>query len=269
MEEDMTAKYHGEKRLRFEAHRGVGTEYPENTLPAFEAAVREGYDVIELDPKFTADNKCVILHDQTLSRTARFVDGSIPEDKKIGETDSTALEELDFGVWKNERFKGTKIPYLCDVLEFAARNDIALKLDNVFESFTPDQKEIFYSEIERYDLGNKIGFTCAKAENIIYAAKRFPDAELHYDGPADKEVLSALADAADGRLTIWIPYPNRNTSWVKVERASAEYCAEIKKYGDVGIWLITEQDELETAAEIYGADIIETDGKLKPDSRYF
>lgn len=265
----MNKRFHGDKKLRFEAHRGVGTEYPENTLPAFEAAVKEGYDVIELDLKFTADNKCVILHDRTLARTARRTDGSPAPNKSIGETAYDELAVFDFGSWKAEKFAGTGIPQLRDALEFAAKNDVALKLDNVFESFTPEQKEIFYSEIEAFGLGNRVGFTCSRPENILYIADRFPEAELHYDGNASEEILRELSQAVKERLTIWIPYPNRITEWVKVPRATAEYCAAVKRYGSLGIWLLTKPEELEEAALVFGADIIETDGSLKPDSRYF
>ena len=42
---------------KLQAHRGVSTEYPENTMASFEAAVLQGYDVIELDPNYTADGQ--------------------------------------------------------------------------------------------------------------------------------------------------------------------------------------------------------------------
>lgn len=51
------------------AHRGASAEAPENTLPAFEAAVRGGADAIELDVRLTADGAPVVLHDATLDRT--------------------------------------------------------------------------------------------------------------------------------------------------------------------------------------------------------
>ena len=62
-----------------QAHRGVSSEYPENTMAAFRASVEQGYDLIELDPKHTADGKFVILHDKTLARTARDADGNAPD----------------------------------------------------------------------------------------------------------------------------------------------------------------------------------------------
>ena len=37
---------------KLQAHRGVSSDYPENTMIAFRAAVNEGYAIIELDPKY-------------------------------------------------------------------------------------------------------------------------------------------------------------------------------------------------------------------------
>jgi len=51
------------------AHRGSSSEAPENTLPAFEAAVARGADAIELDVRLTADGAPVVIHDATLDRT--------------------------------------------------------------------------------------------------------------------------------------------------------------------------------------------------------
>ena len=63
-----------------QAHRGVSSEYPENTMAAFRAAAAQGYGVIELDPNYTADGEIVVLHDTTVNRTARLPGGApIPE----------------------------------------------------------------------------------------------------------------------------------------------------------------------------------------------
>jgi glycerophosphoryl diester phosphodiesterase len=51
------------------AHRGSSAEAPENTLPAFEAAVVAGAEAIELDVRLTADGAPVVIHDSTLDRT--------------------------------------------------------------------------------------------------------------------------------------------------------------------------------------------------------
>lgn len=52
------------------AHRGLfcnSSQAPENSMPAFQRAVQEGYG-IELDIQLTKDNRLVVFHDSTLSR---------------------------------------------------------------------------------------------------------------------------------------------------------------------------------------------------------
>jgi glycerophosphoryl diester phosphodiesterase len=46
------------------AHRGFHADVPENTMAAFEAAVRSGVDGIETDVRLSADGKLVIMHDR-------------------------------------------------------------------------------------------------------------------------------------------------------------------------------------------------------------
>ena len=50
------------------AHRGLhDKEIPENSLPAFENAINNGY-AIELDVQMIADGTLVVFHDESLSR---------------------------------------------------------------------------------------------------------------------------------------------------------------------------------------------------------
>jgi glycerophosphoryl diester phosphodiesterase len=51
------------------AHRGASAYEPENTLRAFETAIRMGATMLELDVHLTRDGELVVLHDPDLSRT--------------------------------------------------------------------------------------------------------------------------------------------------------------------------------------------------------
>lgn len=51
------------------AHRGASSTHPENTLPAFEAAIALGAPVVELDVRLTADGVPVVMHDPDVART--------------------------------------------------------------------------------------------------------------------------------------------------------------------------------------------------------
>ncbi|MCK4578779.1 MAG: hypothetical protein KAU50_08305 [Candidatus Marinimicrobia bacterium] len=57
------------EQLLLFAHRGVPSRAPENTIPAFEEAIRSGVDGIELDVMETADGQLVVRHDWDLERT--------------------------------------------------------------------------------------------------------------------------------------------------------------------------------------------------------
>lgn len=51
------------------AHRGASTDYPENTLLAFRAAIELGAYGIELDLHLSKDGVPVVIHDADVSRT--------------------------------------------------------------------------------------------------------------------------------------------------------------------------------------------------------
>ena len=56
------------KKGIFCAHRGVSALMPENSLPAFAAALALGADEIELDVRMTKDGRMVVSHDDSLHR---------------------------------------------------------------------------------------------------------------------------------------------------------------------------------------------------------
>lgn len=51
------------------AHRGEHLSHPENTLPAFQAALDAGADYFEVDVRTSADGRLVLMHDATVERT--------------------------------------------------------------------------------------------------------------------------------------------------------------------------------------------------------
>jgi glycerophosphoryl diester phosphodiesterase len=85
------------------AHRGASAQAPENTLPAFEAAVQRGADALELDIRLTADGAPVVIHDATLDRTT---DRTGP----VSAQTLANLRSVDAG-WKYTPDGGQTYPY--------------------------------------------------------------------------------------------------------------------------------------------------------------
>lgn len=149
------------ENFRFQAHRGDSAFYPENTLVSYDAAVKEGYQVIEMDSKFTRDNVCIMLHDGSVNRTCRTDAGETIAEKTPADTLTLAeIKALDAGLFKGEEFRGTRIPTLAETLVFLRGKGVTLKMDNVFESFNEERFEIFCRTIKEADMEDKIAFTC-------------------------------------------------------------------------------------------------------------
>lgn len=252
-------------RAKLQAHRGVSTDYPENTLAAFDAAADEGYAIVECDPKYTGDGVIVMHHDRTTVRTGRSADGKPAPDKNVSDYAFDELRALDFGLWKNEKFRGEQIPTLSETLEFAVRRDMPLKIDNVWQGFPEEIKEKLFRETDASKAD--VGFTCNTVEFVRYAVEHTTRGAIHYDGDLNEETLKAVKAAVGNReLYVWVCYDNELTGWFKGEKANAEVCARAKRYGKLGVWILSREDELEKA-EAFGAEIIETTGSLKPSIR--
>jgi glycerophosphoryl diester phosphodiesterase len=103
------------------AHRGSSARSPENTLPAFEAAIREGADAIEFDVRRTGDGVPVVLHDATLDRTT--TGRGLLRDVTLA-----SLRRLDAGAWFDGRFRGARVPTLQDTLDLC-RGRVAVNVE--------------------------------------------------------------------------------------------------------------------------------------------
>lgn len=92
-------------------HRGYNFVAPENTLPAFKLSKQKGFPIVETDIDFTSDNVPVLLHDNTINRTARNSDGTEIESQiSINSITYAQALDYDFGIWKGAQYAGTKIP---------------------------------------------------------------------------------------------------------------------------------------------------------------
>jgi glycerophosphoryl diester phosphodiesterase len=111
------------------AHRGASGAAPENTLEAFDLALRQGADAFELDIRLTADGVPVVIHDPTLERTTDRRDRVAGQTlAQLGEADAGARFSPDGGRSFPFRGAGVVIPTLAQVLEAFANTPLLLDI---------------------------------------------------------------------------------------------------------------------------------------------
>lgn len=142
------------------AHRGASAQAPENTLEAFELALEQGADGIELDVKLSADGVPVVIHDPTVDRTT---DGK----GFVHKLSLGALKELDAG-------NGQHIPTLDKV--FAAVGG-QLLINVELTNYTTKKDQLVDKVVEvikKHDLADSIIFSSFLPKNLKRAEELLP-----------------------------------------------------------------------------------------------
>ncbi len=103
------------------AHRGASGEAPENTLAAFQLALEQGCDGIELDIHLTKDGQLAVIHDENIKRTTNG-------EGLIGDMTTAEFKKYDAGSWFSNKYKGERIPLLEEVFELVPR-DILVNIE--------------------------------------------------------------------------------------------------------------------------------------------
>lgn len=229
------------------AHRGFSTIAPENTMPAFGAAVALGAEEIEFDLWTTKDGVLVSCHDQTLDRVS---DGT----GKIGDYTYQELLKFDFGAKHDKRFHGLKIPTFEEILQkFAGRviMNIHVKIwDHEYEDHKLDE---IVALLRKYDCEKHMYFMTISDRMIRMVHERYPGLKCCVGWDRNKDPMSMVNRAiALGayKVQLYKPYFNQET----VDKAHAhgilcnvfwsDDCEEAINYRQMGIDTILTNDYL-------------------------
>ena len=148
------------------AHRGFNTIAPENSMPAFGAAVAMGAEEIEFDLWFTKDGEVVSIHDPTLDRVSNGTG-------KVWEHTLAELRELDFGVKRGDAFRGLKIPTFEEILKkFACHCVMNIHLKT--EGDKPEYLDKVVSLIKKYDCEKYVYFMTGDDQLLLRLQREYP-----------------------------------------------------------------------------------------------
>ena len=150
------------------AHRGASAHAPENTLAAFELALAQGAEGIELDAKLSADGHVVVIHDATVDRTT---DGH----GRVKDMSLADLRSLGAGLFFAEKYRGEKVPTLEEVFEaLGKRIFINVELTN-YNTPGDHLVESVCMLVKKFELQKRVLFSSFFASNLSKARGLLPE----------------------------------------------------------------------------------------------
>ena len=186
-------------RLLVIAHRGASSYAPENTLAAFDLALRIGATHIELDVHATSDGQVVVIHDDMVDRTTN---GHGP----VASQTLAELTALDAGSWFDGRFAGERIPTFAAVLErYKGRAHVHTEIKGRSDGLTERTVDL----VRGHGMADHVTITSFQRERIEETRRYAPELPT---GWLVGEVTDAIvADARTMGLTQLCPRANTVT----------------------------------------------------------
>jgi glycerophosphoryl diester phosphodiesterase len=171
------------------AHRGSSFTAPENTVASAKLAWEQNADAVELDIYLTKDNRVMVMHDGNTKRTTG-------ESYQIPETSSEILRALDAGLWKDEKFKGEKIPFLEEMIATVpAGKKMVIEIKCGIEVL-PALQQI----VKDCGKNDQLIFIAFDWKTILAAKQMFPTNKCYWLSSSATEVLEKIDEAAKNKL---------------------------------------------------------------------
>ena len=227
------------------AHRGLSGSQPENTIPAFEAAIEAAADWIELDIYKTADGKIVVIHDSTTDRTG---------DLNLVVAQSTYEQLLQVDVAADFRQRNgltleecpvERIPLLEEVLALVARQE------NTRVSIQPKQDIVddAVALIQSMGVTDWVGFNEGSLARCARVKQLAPEIPVFYDVSAG-DVADPIQQALQyGFESVVMYYTGVTASTVEQLHAAGL---------EAGAWTVNDPAQIKRLLDL-GVDRVYTD----------
>ena len=220
-------------RILVHGHRGARAMRPENTIPAFEYAIKAGVDALEMDMAVTRDNVIVISHDPILE--APVCTGPRPS-AVIHELTLAEVRQWDCGAVQNPHFPkhqcvpGTKMPTLDEVLSLSTQGNFEFNIETKSfpdkPRYTPAPEEfvrLFLEQVRKHHLEKRVMLQSFDFRTLVAARKMAPEIRRSALTEFDKRDFVAIAPDA-GQAQIISP----NYSLVTKEKVQAAHKAGLQ-----------------------------------------
>lgn len=226
------------------AHRGMNTVAPENSMPAFGAAVALGADEIEFDIWPTLDGEIVSCHDSTLERVSNGT-GNIVEHTY------EELKSLDFGIKFSEKFKGLRIVRFEDILKkFGGHTVMNIHIKPTGDSYDTEIMKKIVSLIRKYDCAKHVYFMIEIDDDIRKFKAFAPDIPVcvGHNSKRPWEIVERAIELGAEKVQLFKPYFNQeminkaHEHGIRCNIFFADDIEEARRYLDMGIDTILTND---------------------------
>ncbi len=173
------------------AHRGASYLAPENTVAAANLAWELGADAVEVDVLLAKDNRVVVNHDKDTKRTAAGKRNMV-----IRNSPSLVLRDLDVGSWKDEKYKGEKIPFLSEIIETVPEGKTLVVEIKSNSEILPHLKR----SVEKSGKEDQIVFISFGWKTILDTQKEFPDNKCYWLSSSKSGLTGKIIQAAEKGL---------------------------------------------------------------------
>ncbi len=197
------------------AHRGASYEAPENTISSVKLAWEQGTNAVEVDVYLSTDGKIFAIHDHTPKRYGG-------PDKPVSQMSWAELQKLDVGAWKDEKYRGEKIPLLSELLPLIPPNGRMFIEIKTGPEIIPELKRVL----------EKANLPCKQTAVICFSDK----------------VIAGIRKELPHLEAYWLSYLKKNQKPGERKAPTVEQIIETAK-------------KLDTTAVDIGGDITESDVK--------
>lgn len=204
--------------IEVQGHRGARNAFPENTLPAFQAAWEAGADLIELDVQVTKDKVLIIHHNfATNSNISCYLNGSsIKKAELIRNISLAEIKKIDCGKKTNSEFPsqkslpGTQIPTLEEVIDLIKSSShpgaqkVHVNIEIKRDPRSPEQSypareivDLVLAQVEKKGFASRVRYSSFDPEVLIALREKAPKAIISclFDGEVIKEISKRYAQA--------------------------------------------------------------------------
>ena len=230
------------------AHRGASATEAENTLVAFEAAIRAGAEAVEFDVRMTADGHAVVMHDADVARTT----------DRSGLVRSMTLREVKRLRIRTSDGGATEVPTLDESLELlSGRAFVDIEIKNIpgqpdFDADGEPAVEATLTSLQRSGFSGGVLLTSFNPFSLARSRILAPDVPTGLLTQRDVDVVAALGYAYEQEHPWLLPCTENTLA------AGEAFVAKAHGYGmRIGAWLTDDPAEA-TALFSMGVDAVAT-----------